>query len=375
VLATIGLVLLVGRSWADMATPARLALSGAGALALAGGGALVRAGSDAALTRLRQVMWLASTAAAGLFAGVLANGGLGADSAEVITLAVASMVVLESAVLWWGRSLPLQHLTLFGGAVVVVGALAAVPGEAGAIGLSVWAAGGALTVLGLRQRTPLHELTTLIGVVALLVGSTITTGEWTGPGLLFAAATAGGLVSLATARRVPLTDVDQRVVGIPAVVGLLQVVPRTLGYFAMDAGVVTGLVVWLAGAVLLSLATRDEVRTPLTAELVGGAGLIGGAALTGAQSEGFAPIFGLATAVALVALGALPGRILLSVLGSIGLLINVLWGIGHFFPGEGRAPLLVLVAGALLLVIAVLLTRSGRLGRELRPPTHGLSPG
>jgi hypothetical protein len=376
VLATVGLVLLVGRSWSDLATPARLALSGGGALALAGGGALVHAGTDAALTRLRQVMWLASTAAAALFAGVLANGGFGADSAEVITLAAASMVALESAVLWWGRALPLQHLTLFGGTVVAIGALAAVLGGDGPLGLSVWAAGGALAVLGLRRRTPLHELTSLLGVVAMLVGSTITAGVWLGPGLLFAVATAAGLAAVATARRLPLTEVDQRVVGIPAAVSLLQVVPRTLGHFAFEAGVITGLAVWLAAGVLLYLATRDELRTPRTAEVLGGAGLIGGAALTGAQSQDFAPLFGLATAVALVALGALPGRIRLSVLGSLGLLINVLWEIGHFFPGEGRAPLLVLVAGALLLVLAVLLTRSGRLGRELRsPPRHGLNPG
>lgn len=376
VLATVGLVLLVGRSWSDMATPARLVLSGGGALALAAGGVLVRAGTDVALTRLRQVMWLASTAAAALFAGVLANGGLGADSAEVITLAAASMVVLVSAVLWWGRALPLQHLTLFGGAVVAVGALAAVPGEAGAIGLSVWATGGALTVAGLRRRTPLHELTSLVGVVAMLVGSTITAGQWLGAGLLFAVATAVGLAAVATARRLPLAEVDQRIVGIPAVVALLQVVPRTLGHFAFEAGLLTGLAVWVGGAALLYLATQDEVRTPRTAEVVGGAGLVGGAALTGAQSQDFAPLFGLLTAVVLVALGALPGRIRLSVLGSLGLLINVLWGIGHFFPGEGRAPLLVLVAGAVVLVVAVLLTRSGRLGRELRPPPrHGLNPG
>jgi hypothetical protein len=244
------------------------------------------------------------------------------------------------------------------------------------MGLSVWAAGGVLAVLGLRRWTPLHELTALLGVVAMLVGSTITSGVWLGPGLLFAVATAAGLAAVATTRRLPLTEVDERVVGIPAAVSLLQVVPRTLGHFAFEAGVITGLAVWLAGGVLLYLATRDELRTPLTAELLGGAGLIGGAALTGAQSQDFAPLFGLVTAVVLVALGALPGRIRLSVLGSLGLLINVLWGIGHFFPGEGRAPLLVLVAGALLLVLAVLLTRSGRLGRELRPPPrHGLNPG
>ena len=73
-------------------------------------------------------------------------------------------------------------------------------------------------------------------------------------------------------------------------------------------------------------------------------------------------LFGIATAGGLIALGMLPRQVLLSVLGSVGLLVNVPWAIGHFFPGEGRAPLLIMVTGGLIIAIAVLLTRSsGRL--------------
>jgi len=81
--------------------------------------------------------------------------------------------------------------------------------------------------------------------------------------------------------------------------------------------------------------------------------------------------------VGLVALGMLPGRVLMSVFGSVGLLVNVPWAISWFFPGEGRAPLLILVAGVLILLVAVLLTRmGGRFREELvgleerRPPTR-----
>ncbi len=51
------------------------------------------------------------------------------------------------------------------------------------------------------------------------------------------------------------------------------------------------------------------------------------------------------------------GQVLLSVFGSLGLLIDVPWTIGWFFPGEGRAPLLILVSGAVILAVAVALTR------------------
>ncbi|CAB4813386.1 unannotated protein [freshwater metagenome] len=55
----------------------------------------------------------------------------------------------------------------------------------------------------------------------------------------------------------------------------------------------------------------------------------------------------------------LPGRVLMSVAGSVGLLINVPWAISYYFPGEGRVPLLILVSGALVLAVAVLLARMG----------------
>jgi hypothetical protein len=62
----------------------------------------------------------------------------------------------------------------------------------------------------------------------------------------------------------------------------------------------------------------------------------------------------------------LPGQVLLSVLGSIGLLVNVPWAIAWFFPGEGRAAVLLLASGALLVGVAVLLTRMrGRFREEL----------
>jgi hypothetical protein len=59
------------------------------------------------------------------------------------------------------------------------------------------------------------------------------------------------------------------------------------------------------------------------------------------------------------------------VLGSVGLLINVPWAISWFFPGEGRAPLLIMVSGGLIIAVAILLTRMGdRFRRDLGPLRH-----
>ena len=57
----------------------------------------------------------------------------------------------------------------------------------------------------------------------------------------------------------------------------------------------------------------------------------------------------------------------MSGVGSIGLLVFVPWSIAHFFPGEGRAPLLIFASGVVIVVVAVMLSRlSGRFLHELR---------
>jgi hypothetical protein len=155
----------------------------------------------------------------------------------------------------------------------------------------------------------------------------------------------------------------------------LQAVPSALGYFALDAGLATGLATWLIGAGLVYVGGLSVIRVPVLAEIAGGLAMIGGAALTGVQFHGFAPLFGIVTAIGLVGLGMLPGRVLMSVLGSLGLLINVPWAIGWYFPGEGRAPLLILVSGVLVIAVAVLLTRMGdrfrhELGANRDPSTR-----
>ena len=138
---------------------------------------------------------------------------------------------------------------------------------------------------------------------------------------------------------------------------------------------VTGLVVWAGGVGLIALAMSGRVRAAVVVESFGAAATIGGAALTGVQWHGAAPLIGIASAAALVAAGTRPGQVLLSAFGSLGLLINVPWAIGWFFPGEGRAPLLVSVSGLLLIAVALFLARSGpRWRREFGGHGAGHAP-
>lgn len=378
-LAVIGLALIVSRYWPDMVTAGRLALSGTAAAALLGAGALAREQADPALARLRWFLWLAATAATALAVGVLAVDGLDV-APETTVLACAGSVALLSGLLWRGRERPLQQLTFLVGVAVTVGALVAEVAGGVPVGLAVWAVGATFVALGLRRLTSSPLLTEGLGTLAVLVGAVITSAD-SGPGLVFLVASAFGLLALASVPGLAPERADRMVLGVLGGIALVQSAPSTLGWFSQEAGGVTGLTTWTIGGLLLFIGARGHLRVPLQAELLGGAGLIGGAALTGMQWHGFAPIFGIVTAVVLVGLGTLPGQVLLSVLGSVGLLVNVPWAIGWFFPGEGRAPLLIMVSGALIIAVAVLLTRMGdRFRHDLgamhhRRPPGGIIPG
>jgi hypothetical protein len=374
-LAVVGLGLIVSRYWPDMATAGRLAMSGATALALVAAGALAREQADPALARLRWFLWLAATAATALFAGVVTVDGLDA-APETVALACGGAVALLSGLLWRGRERPLQQLTFLGGLVVTTGALVSEVVAGVPIGLAVWVVGVTFLVLGLRRMIALPVLTEGVGALAVLAGAVITVTDSQSFGLLFVIASAFGLLALASVGDLAPERADRVPIGVVGGVALVQAVPSALGWFSHDAGGATGLTTWVIGALLLFVGARGRTRLPLPTELLGGAGLIGGAALTWVQWHGAAPILGIATAVALVGLGTLPGQVLLSVLGSVGLLINVPWAIGWFFPGEGRAPLLIMVSGALIIAVAVLLTRmGGRLRQDLGSMRHGRPPG
>ncbi len=367
VLATVGLLLVVSRFWPDMGTAGRLGLSGSGAILGVLGGSLVREGRDPASDRLRWALWLAATAAAGLFAGIAAADGLGADAPEPVVLGVAGTVAVVSGLLWRGRERPVQQVTALGGAITAVGAAAALVDWPFGAGLAAALTGGVVLRLGIRRVTSAPPLSAAIGALGVAVGAQLLAVER--PALLVLSVALGlGLVGLASLPQLR-PQVEHRVAGAVGILVLLQALPSTLAHFAEGAGVATGLVTWAVGAGLLALGVRGLVERGPVVEVVGGLAMLGGAALTGVQSGGLAPVLGIATGLGLLALGAVTGRLRHSALGALALLVDVPWAVGRFFPGEGRVPLLIMVAGILVLGFAVLLARRG--DRSPRPPMGG----
>lgn len=376
ILATIGIVLVVAQYWPDASMAARLALSGVGALVLLGAGQAIHADLDPAYARLRGFLWLASTACAALFAGVVAVDSFDAGESTPV-LAASSAVVLESALLWRGRDRPLQQTAMLIALVVATALVVVEFSKNGAyIGLTLWTVGAAYLALGLRRHIREPMLTEAIGALVVVIGATFVGSEWVDGGIVFALLTAVGLLTLAAVPGLAPERGDELVLLVIGLLALGQTLPQALGYFTVerDAGFAAGMVLWLAGVGLVFVGARRLVRAPVVVEAAGAAALIGGAALTGSQYDAFAPVFGILTAVGLIILGMLPGHVLLSAFGSIGLLINVPWAIGRFFPGEARAPVLLVVAGLVILAVAVLLTRMrGRFREELTPRRHRAS--
>ena len=366
-LASAGLVLVVSRFWTDLATTGRVALAGGAAVLLGLAGLAVHEGVDPALTRLRAVLWLAATAAAALAAGVVAD--VVADSPAPIIGAVATTAAVVSGAMWAWRERPVQQAVALAAVPVAVAGWVAMTDSVLAVGVAVWLVGAVLFALGVRLRTPIPWITETVGAVALLVGSIDIATAFEGVGLFAVLATGVGLVAVALVRGLAPTFVGQLIAGVLGVVTVLQSGPALLGFYAEQAGVATGLTLWLGGVAILALGWSARTRVPLVLEAAGAVVVVAGAAVCGVQAPGFAALFGIANALALLGLGLRPGRVVLSAVGALALVGNVPWAIAWFFPGEGTAPLLIMVSGLLIIGAAVLLTRLGdRFKHELGHP-------
>lgn len=367
ILGTVGLVLLIARYWTDMAGIGRLALTGGGAAALVIAGALLHE-SEPAIARLRWFLWLAAAAATALFAGVAVDESIDHPSKLALVLAGAGAVTALDAVLWAWRERPVQQLLTLAGAATALTVGLVMTTSDGIAGIALLTFGVAVLLLGWAERTPLAAITALVGSGSMVVGSVFIASFWEGVGQLFTALTALALLTLVTMPdRVSATASSVRTaVLVVAGVGTLASVPATIGYFARDGGIATGLTLCALGAVMTLAGGRLWVRAPMLVQTAGGMVMVGGAAITGVQSVAVATVLGLVLAVGLISLGTVPGHVLLSLCGSVGLLVNVPWAIVHFFPGEGRAPLLILASGAVIVGVAVRIARlGGRIRREL----------
>lgn len=147
----------------------------------------------------------------------------------------------------------------------------------------------------------------------------------------------------------------------------VAVVAAVLASFAgFDAAI--GLALWAVGVAWLVLGRARILRPPLVAVLLGALVAMVGATGTAAWPS-VAPLFGLATAMGVVALGMTGGEPLLTGLGVAGTFVFVPWAVVRFFGGTLGAPVALLVTGLLLLGgLALLLTHGHHDGG--RPALH-----
>jgi hypothetical protein len=354
-LGVLGLVLFAVRSWADFSLFTRLALSGLSAAVLAFGGLVISDDRQPASIRLRQFLWLGSTACVGVFGSVVGDEWFDAvdDARRVFVIAVA--VAASSALFWWWRNGIAQHVTGLSALAVAFGAAAQEVWDFGAAGSAVWIVGAVYLYIALMIEKEGNWITGTLGGIATIAGAIYASQEWTGPALLVAVASAASLIFLAAmfigpheaALRVGFT-----VVGIT---GMVQSTPPAIAHYADQSGVNTGLVISIIGALLVLAGFSDLSISGGVTTTIGAVAALVGAAVTGVESEDFATVYGVVLAVLLVAAGTVPGHILVSVAGLIGLIAFIPWGIAHFFPGEDRAPLIVLIVGVLIAFSGVLL--------------------
>ena len=368
-LVVIGMTLTATRFWAEFSVSTRLILTGVVAAVLIAAGGLIHEAADPALARFRWFIWLASSAVTGVFFGVLGMQQFDLSS-KGTTLLTAAAISLQAGLLWWWKERPIQQVVTLGAVLVVAAALAAVlfaESPQWQVGIALWLVGVAYVVAALRRWTPGFQLTELLGAVATVVGGIFVINAWQGGGALFLMADGIALLALAEIRGLLPGRADGLILGVVGVVGVFQALPPALTYYSRDAAIIVGCLAWVAGAAVLLLGVRGLVLTPRLAEAAGGAILVAAGAITANQSEPFALVCGVVTSVLLIALGTRPGMVLMSAFGSIGLLIYVTWSVNYFFPGQAQAPLVMTVAGLLVIGVAVWMARlRGRFLSELR---------
>lgn len=359
-LGVVGVVLLVTRYWPNLGAPGHMALAGGAAILLLVAGLLVPHHDEPALERLRSFVWLGATAATALSGGVFAHDVVGTQHPSTIVLTGAAAATMLSAALWWRHDRPVQQTTFLVGLLVSVGVLGDLLFVVGINGVLVWTVAATMLAVGVIHGCPRPVLALGVGAAGAMIGAAMTITGSRGDGLLFFLLTTCAVLALGMLDLLVATRLERRLLLIMGTFAALQAVPQTAAWFARDAGIATGLTVFAVGAALLMFARLPAVRTQLAATMLGGASLVAGAAITGAESAAFATTFGLVVAVALIGLGTLPDQVLLSLFGCAGLLVNVPWAISHFFPGEGRAPLLIAVSGVLIVAVAVWLSRQSQ---------------
>jgi hypothetical protein len=154
---------------------------------------------------------------------------------------------------------------------------------------------------------------------------------------------------------------------------LWRLQPRPLQQLACLAGLATaagagvaaaggdelavGLSIWVVGLLWIVGGWRGLLRPPVVALALGSLVLLVGAQVTAVRLEGGGPLFGLASALALLAAGTTGHRFALAGVGIAGVFMFLPWTVGYFFGGTVGVPVVILLSGVLLLALTLLLRR------------------
>jgi len=266
VLAATGV--LLGRNWADLSYPAKLAIGAGATVLLLVAGAAVPGGRGGAAGRFRSVVWAGATVLAFATWTLVAGAPGFGWSARPTILFAAGLTLVQGSTLWWrSKRLP-QQIVIFATVCVLVAAAAGyVPGvpDRAAGALAVF--GVAVAAVALARMDVLKpRLAVSFGgsVVAVTAAQVTASWDW---GAVFVLVVAAGCIAYATwERSLALLGVGTYAVlsGVPAAADRL---------FPGSTGIAICLLV--AGGVLLSSGvwighTRPDEPERLPLEHVGG---------------------------------------------------------------------------------------------------------
>ena len=256
VIILVALSLVVGTVWDELSVGVRPTIVGVAALLLLVAGALIPSRLGATGTRLRSVLWFASSASLAALLGLGASDWTEQADEGVVTLA-AFGTALYSAVLWWAHRHPLQHVVVFVSLLFGVGTGVSMLPDANTLpGLAVWGIGAAWLALAWGGAIPDRQVGMVLGAIGTVVGAATVVRE--GWSVVLALATVSLLIGLALIMR----DLFLLSVGS---IGTLMVLPPILGrYFPgsmASALVLLGLGVLLVVAAVVTTRRRSEAAS------------------------------------------------------------------------------------------------------------------
>lgn len=254
VLAVSAIAVILGQTWNEMGTGARLAVAATVTVVFAAAGlALLRAANPPS-QRLSGVMLAAAVVSATWLAEVTATRIFDADDNQA-WLAMSLTATACAGLAYGLRRRGLAHITFLAATLSLVAAVVAKPvlhAEAGWVMLSLAAVGAAWVILGKRGWLPPTNVAQVSGGLVLLFGIFFafqmdpSRGEWVWL-LLLGVLIAMGLLAFATRGRGSLALI------VPGALGLLVLLPQLIDVVFGDS-LVTWFAVLVTGVGLVGLA-------------------------------------------------------------------------------------------------------------------------